>query len=131
MKTKVLLAESDLIIQFFTEKMLLDLNCTVDIFRTSSQALAHFKENPKYHLIITGMDFINDHTGDEFAQKIREFEKEFTPKKRVPIIGLLSPLNAKIKERCYERGIDMMFRRPMTKETLEEILRVFVRRKEQ
>jgi CheY-like chemotaxis protein len=129
MKTTVLLAESDLIIQFFTEKMLESLNCKVDIFSSAYKAFLHFKENPHYHLIITGIDLINDYTGDEFAQKIREFEKEFTPKKRVPIIGLLSPLNAKVKERCYERGIDMMFRRPMTKETLEEILKAFVERK--
>jgi CheY-like chemotaxis protein len=129
MKTTVLLVEGDLIIQFFMEKMLESLNCKVNIFSSSNKALIHFKENPKYHLIITAIDFINDHTGDEFAQKIREFEKEITPKKRVPIIGLLSPLNAKIKERCIERGIDMMFKRPLTKDILAEILRAFVGRK--
>src|SRR5471030_2313005 len=107
MKTKILLVEEDLILQFVMESLLESLNCEVDVCHSANEALKIYKKNKKYQLILTEIDFNKGLNGFELAEKIRAHEHQHYPNKRIPIIGMISLLSKKIENLCLEKGVDM------------------------
>ena len=126
MKTKILLVEEGILLQYVFESLLSSLNCKVDVCNTANEALRKYKKNKHYHLILTEMAFKKGFQGDELAEKIRAHEHQHYPDKRIPIIGITSTLSNKIEKFYLDKGIDLMVKKPLLKDQLEEILKIFV-----
>ena len=126
MKTKILLAEEGLVLQYVFESLLSSLNCKVDVCQTANEALRKYKKNKNYQLLLTEMEFKKGFPGCDLAEKIRAHENQHYPNLRIPIIGITTSLSHKIEQFYLDKGFDMLFKKPILKDQLEEILKIFV-----
>jgi len=127
MKTKILLVEEGILLQYVFESLLSSLNCKVDVCKTANEALRKYKKNKSYQLILTEIGFTKGFPGYDLSEKIREHENQHFPHKRIPIIGITSTLSNKLEQFYLDKGMDMIYKKPILKDQLEEILKIFVK----
>ena len=115
----VLLAEDNLINQVVASEMLATMGYRVDVVETG-KAAHEAAARQRYRLIL--MDcHMPDQNGFDAAKAIRRDERErgVSP---VPIIALTADVQAGVRERCLETGMDGYLSKPFSYDDLREAL---------
>ena len=123
-KVRVLLVEDEPIQQMVTREILESFQCKVDIAESGKKGLAKLKKE-KYDIVLTDNN-LGDITGCEMTVSFREYEIDHH-RKRIPIIGLSSMVNKENEKVFIESGMDMIFKKPISVDTIDKILKAFTR----
>lgn len=123
----VLLIEDNLI----ALKILEDLSAKLGLLyasATDGQQAYQLAINGSFDLIITdlGLPLLS---GQEFTKNFRKFEKKQS-KKHVPIVGLTAHANDEIKKECKSLGMNAVFNKPITQESLRKIIEDYIFKKD-
>lgn len=112
---RVLLVEDNPVIQFIHKKMLLSLNCQVDLASTGAEAL-QFSVN-FYNLILLDIG-LPDQSGIEVAQEL--VRRKISSETR--IIALTALGVKSVEEACIAAGMHAVISKPICLEKLEELV---------
>jgi PAS domain S-box-containing protein len=116
----VLLIEDNALIQIIHKHMLEELGCTVDLTDSASSALVMLK-NP-YDMLFVDIG-LPDIAGFELIKKIRGESKALA---KIPIIVLTGYSEEEERQHCMRVGANEISIKPVSKETLEEILKRYM-----
>jgi len=118
----VILVEDNKLAQIVGRSLLEDLGCNVKVASTGEEALAVFKEG-NWGLIFMDLG-LPDQDGYSVTRAIREWEKG--KKERIPIIALTAHVNEKEEQQCYDAGIDVVLRKPLSEEAATALIDRFI-----
>lgn len=120
---KVLVAEDDLINQKIIEKMISSLGHDVYLAENGSVAVEAFKDN-QYDIILMDMQMpVMD--GIDATKEIRTYEQTKN-KSLTPIVALTANALEAHKKLCFEAGMNGYFTKPITMQSIEEMLKTSV-----
>ncbi len=117
----ILVVEDEIVAQTVVKFILEELGCQVQIAENGTQALAMFQA-ATYDLIFMDLG-LPDISGIEVTKKIRNLEQNLS---HIPIVGLTANFDPKCKNIVLEAGMDEFLNKPLTKETANLILTIFL-----
>lgn len=120
LKLRILLIEDDPIVQRVHNGMLEKLGHYVDIAANGVSALTLFSQN-NYDIVLTDIG-LPVMSGVEIITEIRQHENS---KKIIPIIALTGYMEEKTKKDCLAAGANAVAIKPISMETLKELLQRF------
>ncbi len=113
-KTRVLVVEDDVIIQYIHEKLLTTLSCEVDVASNANDAMNRLKEH--HDIIFLDMS-LPDLTGYELIKKIRQ-----TTSIHCPIVIISAFLDKEEEMACLEAGANDFVSKPISQAKFKELL---------
>ncbi|MCG8605454.1 response regulator, partial [bacterium] len=120
-KTRVLVAEDNVVNQKIAAKMLKKLGCRVDIAGNGVEAVEMTELCP-YHLVFMDCQ-MPEMDGFEATAEIRSREKNG---EHIPIVAITSYTVAEAQERCLSIGMDDFIHKPISKKVLHQRLERWV-----
>jgi CheY-like chemotaxis protein len=115
MSVRVLVAEDNLTLRWLFVQQLEKLGLKSDSAGDGSEAVARFKKNPDYALIL--MDVMMPGVdGLDATRQIRLIE---IVGRRVPIVAITATDE---KEKCFDAGMDDFYQKPILPEHFEQIV---------
>ncbi len=122
-RLQVLVAEDDLVNQKIIEKMIGSLGHDVHLAENGSVAVQAYKEK-KYDIVLMDMQMpVMD--GIDAAKEIRSYEQ--TENKTItPIVALTANALETHKNLCFEAGMNGYFTKPITMQSIEDMLKTSV-----
>ncbi|RYZ48392.1 MAG: response regulator, partial [Proteobacteria bacterium] len=118
-KTRVLIAEDNVIMQKIAALMLQTLGCEVTVCNDGAEALAVY-EKEKFDLILLDCEMPNlDGFGAAKAIRLIELTKEVA---KTPIIAMSAHIAPEIRAKCLDAGMDDYTEKPIKKQALMAIL---------
>ncbi len=115
---KILLVEDSEIAQVATKLMLKNSSFDTELASNGTNALEMLTEH-KYDLAIMDIG-LPDISGIDITILVRQWEK--TTNRHLPIIGLSAHIDASMKEKALNAGMDYIFTKPLTQEMVYKIL---------
>ena len=128
----ILLIEDYTFSQLTTAGLLELLGCNVTIAKTGIEALSLCTEN-QFDLIFMDL-LMNDMDGFETTKAIRKLEKsnkKRSKKKNTPIVALTANNIDEDKEKCFRTGMNDYLNKPLSLESLHQMLQKHLPDKEQ
>lgn len=120
---KVLVAEDDLINQKIIEKMISSLGHNVHLAENGAVAVEEYKEG-EYDIVLMDMQMpVMD--GIDATKEIRAFERSEN-RAVTPIVALTANALETHKKLCFEAGMNGYFTKPITMQSIEEMLKTSV-----
>lgn len=120
---RVLVVEDELINQYVAKSFLESSGYQVDIAATGQAAL-HFYQVNQYAVILMDVD-LPDIKGTEVTRQIRKLEE--TTGKHTPIITLTAN-GPSVKPECLAAGMDDFSTKPFEMETLNQLIKVWIKK---
>jgi two-component system aerobic respiration control sensor histidine kinase ArcB len=112
----VLLIEDDALIQIIHKQMLEELHCKVDVTDSAKKALQMLSD--KYDILFVDIG-LPDITGFELIKRIRQINKKM---EQIPIVVLTGYSDENEYQRCIQAGANQVAIKPVSIETLREII---------
>jgi PAS domain S-box-containing protein len=120
---RILIVEDQTQSAIVVKNILNNFGCHVSVAKDGETAIELFKNN-HYDLILMDIG-LPDINGYEVTKQIRLYEKEMSCN-QVPIVALTAHFSAEEKQRCLEVSMNAIFIKPLLKEKMIDILKVFV-----
>jgi CheY-like chemotaxis protein len=118
---RVLVAEDSTTNQLLAVMVLKKFGCQVDVAVNGAEAVAAFKNNKEYDLILMDCQMpVMD--GFEATGQIREIEKTMGANKHVPIIALTANALKGDRKKCINAGMDDYLSKPFNINQIQTIL---------
>jgi CheY-like chemotaxis protein len=115
---KVLLVEDEKMVQIIHGTMLKKLGCQVEIAQNGEEALQKLDKN--FHIVLMDIG-LPDMRGSQVAIEMRRAEVG----KRTPIVAITAYTGNEIDDECTSAGIDAIYNKPVTSDTMKKILAEF------
>lgn len=114
----ILLVEDTLVAQTVAKALLMRLGCQIKIAECGAVALDLYKSN-YFDLIFMDIG-LPDIPGYMVAKNIREMEENSS--QHIPIIALTAHATPDVEKKCFDMGIDVVLRKPLSDQQAREIL---------
>ncbi|WED44448.1 response regulator [Legionella cardiaca] len=116
----VLLVEDNSIALHLIETIARKAGCQTEAAANGEQALELIKTN-NFDLLITDIG-LPGMSGDDLSRSIREWEKNSSSPKHIPIVGLTALPLSQAEEKCFNSGMDKILSKPIYSETFHALL---------